>query len=59
MPDMFADTVGWGHLVDPTQAYHPLAASLYRSARQLSDKVLVSSVAKLFLELDRQETKDE
>ena len=34
MPDIFADTAGWGHLVDPTQAYHNSAATLYRSARQ-------------------------
>ena len=34
MPDIFADTAGWGHLVDPTQAYHNSAAIPYRSARQ-------------------------
>lgn len=34
MPDIFADTAGWGHLVDPTQAYHNRAATIYRRARQ-------------------------
>ena len=34
MPDIFADTAGWGHLVDPTQAYHGHAATIYRHARQ-------------------------
>ena len=28
MPDIFADTAGWRHLVDPTQAYHNSAATL-------------------------------
>ena len=30
MPDLFADTAGWGHLVDPTQAYHPLAVTFLK-----------------------------
>ena len=34
MPDIFADTAGWGHLVDATQAYHHRAATIYRGARQ-------------------------
>jgi len=34
MPDIFADTAGWGHLVDATQAYHNRAATIYRGARQ-------------------------
>jgi predicted nucleic acid-binding protein len=34
MPDIFADTAGWGHLVDATQAYHHHAATIYRGARQ-------------------------
>ncbi len=34
MPDIFADTAGWGHLVDATQAYHLRAATIYRGARQ-------------------------
>lgn len=34
MPDIFADTAGWGHLVDSSQPYHTLAVTLYRAARQ-------------------------
>jgi predicted nucleic acid-binding protein len=34
MPNIFADTAGWGHLVDRTQAYHDQAVILYRQARQ-------------------------
>ena len=34
MPDIFADTAEWGHLVDATQAYHHRAATIYRGARQ-------------------------
>jgi len=43
MPDLFADTAGWGHLVDPTQAYHSLAASIYRRARQQGRKVITTN----------------
>ena len=43
MPDLFADTAGWGHLVDPTQAYHPLAVTLYRTARQQERKVITTN----------------
>ncbi len=32
--DIFADTAGWGHLVDASQPYHSQAASIYRKARQ-------------------------
>ncbi len=34
MPDLFVDTSGWGNLVDPKQAHHTLATTLYRRARQ-------------------------
>lgn len=34
MADIFADTSGWGHLVDRSQAYHAQAANIYRQARQ-------------------------
>jgi predicted nucleic acid-binding protein len=34
MPNIFAATAGWGHLVDPAQAFHARAATLYRRARQ-------------------------
>jgi uncharacterized protein len=43
MPDIFADTAGWGHLIDPTQAYHARAADLYRSARQQGNKFITSN----------------
>jgi uncharacterized protein len=43
MPDIFADTAGWGHLIDPTQTYHALAADLYRSARQQGRKLITSN----------------
>lgn len=43
MPDLFADTAGWGYLVDPTQAYHSLAASIYRRARQQGRKVITTN----------------
>ena len=43
MPDLFADTAGWGHLVDSTQAYHSLAASIYRRARQQGRKVITTN----------------
>ena len=43
MPDLFADTAGWGHLLDPTQAYHSLAASIYRRARHQGRKVITTN----------------
>jgi predicted nucleic acid-binding protein len=43
MPDIFADTAGWGHLIDATQAYHARAADLYRSARQQGHKLITSN----------------
>lgn len=43
MPDLFADTSGWGHLVDPTQSYHKLAARIYRVARQQKRRVITTN----------------
>ncbi|MFQ6042023.1 MAG: hypothetical protein ACE5PV_14285 [Candidatus Poribacteria bacterium] len=43
MTDLFADTSFWGHLVDPTQSYHSLAATLYRAARQQRRKVITTN----------------
>ena len=43
MPDLFADTAGWGHLVDPTQAYHSQAATIYRTARQQGRMVVTTN----------------
>jgi predicted nucleic acid-binding protein len=43
MPELFADTSGWGHLVDPTQPFHTQAAALYRAARQQGRKVITTN----------------
>ncbi len=43
MNDMFADTSGWGHLVDSTQAYHPLAAEMYRHTRQQGNRIVTTN----------------
>lgn len=42
-PDLFVDTAGWGHLVDPTQTYHSLAAAIYRTARQQGRKIVTTN----------------
>ncbi len=43
MPEIFVDTAGWGHLVDPTQAYHDRAATLYRQARQQGQTLITTN----------------
>ncbi|MCI0692836.1 PIN domain-containing protein [candidate division KSB1 bacterium] len=43
MSELFADTSGWANLVDPSQAYHGLAANLYRTARQQGRKVITTN----------------
>ena len=43
MPDIFADTAGWGHLVDPSQAYHAQAATIYRNGRQQGQRVITTN----------------
>lgn len=43
MPDIFADTSGWGHLFDATQAHHARAAHLYRTTRQQGRKLITSN----------------
>ncbi len=43
MGDIFADTAGWGHLVDPSQAYHRRAAIIYRRARQQGQKFITTN----------------
>jgi uncharacterized protein len=43
MADLFVDTAGWGHLLDQTQNYHPLAASVYREARQQGHKLITTN----------------
>jgi uncharacterized protein len=43
MPDLFADTSGWGNLVDPSQPFHAQAAGIYRAARQQGAKFLTTN----------------
>lgn len=43
MADIFADTAGWGHLVDPTQAWHTQAATLYRASRQQGRRFITTN----------------
>jgi hypothetical protein len=47
MPPLFADTSGWGHLVDPTQSFHSQAASLYRTAWQQGRMVVTTTTSSL------------
>lgn len=43
MPELFADTSGWGNVVDPTQPFHAAAAGIYRAARQQGHKVITTN----------------
>ncbi len=43
MANIFADTSGWGNLVDPSQPYHTLAARLYRTARQRGQLIITTN----------------
>lgn len=43
MSELFADTSGWGSLVDPTQPFHALAANIYRAARRQGRKVVTTN----------------
>lgn len=43
MPELFADTSGWGNLFRPTQPYHALAASRFRGARQRGARVVTTN----------------
>jgi predicted nucleic acid-binding protein len=43
MTSLFVDTSGWGHLVDPSQAYHEQAASLYRRAREEGTRLVTTN----------------
>jgi predicted nucleic acid-binding protein len=43
MAGLFCDTSGWGHLVDPAQAHHSLATSLYRTARENKTRVVTTN----------------
>ncbi len=43
MPELFVDTSGWGNLIDVSQPFHPLAAKLYRLARQQNQKIITTN----------------
>lgn len=43
MPDIFVDTAGWGHLLDPSQAFHHGASAIYRRARQEGTRFLTTN----------------
>jgi len=43
MPQLFADTSGWGTLVDSIQPFHALAANIYREARLRSQKIVTTN----------------
>ena len=43
MSKLFVDTSGWGNLVDRSQPFHSLAATLYRLARQQNHKIITTN----------------
>lgn len=43
MANIFADTAGWGHLVDRSQPYHTQAATMYRTVRQDGRKLVTTN----------------
>ena len=43
MSGTFVDTSGWGNLVDPTQAFHSQAATLYRQTRQQGSRLVTTN----------------
>jgi predicted nucleic acid-binding protein len=43
MAELFCDTSGWGHLVDPTQIHHSLSTHLYRAARDNNRKIVTTN----------------
>jgi predicted nucleic acid-binding protein len=43
MNKIFADTSGWGHLIDSAQKYHELAANIYRDSRHKGCKIVTSN----------------
>jgi hypothetical protein len=43
IPEIFADTAGWGNLVDSSQKHHALAASIYRETRQQGGKLITTN----------------
>ncbi len=43
MTKIFADTAGWGHLLDSAQPYHTQATTFYRSARQQGRRLVTTN----------------
>lgn len=43
MSEIFADTSGWGCLVDPTQTFHNLTTNTYRIARRQGRTVVTTN----------------
>ena len=43
MKKIFADTAGWGHLIDSTQKYHELAASIYKDSKRKGYRFITSN----------------
>ncbi len=43
MNKIFADTSGWGHLIDSSQKYHELAANIYRNLRHKECKFVTTN----------------
>jgi predicted nucleic acid-binding protein len=43
MSNLFVDTSGWGNLVDRSQPFHTLAATLYRLARQQNYSIITTN----------------
>ena len=43
MRELFVDTSGWGHLVDPKQAHHSLASSIYRTHLRQGHKFVTTN----------------
>jgi predicted nucleic acid-binding protein len=43
MTNLFADTSGWGNLIDSSQVHHKMAVALYRQARQQKRKVVTTN----------------
>jgi predicted nucleic acid-binding protein len=43
MPELFFDTAGWGHLVDPSQAFHRNAAAVYRRVTREGRRVVTTN----------------
>ena len=43
MEKIFADTSGWGHLIDSTQKYHEMAANIYRNLPRKGCKIVTTN----------------